>query len=80
MPFCGYVLSVLIRWKMAEVSAPDFKKLWSNQIACLRREDKDAIQQHSDAVGVMERVDVVLIDIARLAGGTSTSAGESPEC
>jgi hypothetical protein len=56
---------------MAKVSATDFKKLWSNHISFLRREYKDAIQQHRDAGGVMERVHVVLIDIAGLAGCTS---------
>jgi hypothetical protein len=62
---------------MANVPTPEFQKLWSNKIECLGREYKDAIQQHSDAGGVMERVHRVLIDIACLVEYTPHSIGES---
>jgi hypothetical protein len=65
---------------MVHVPSPDFQKLWSNQIASLRSEYKDAIQQHPDAGGVMERVHVVLTNIARLARCTPVYVGESPQC
>lgn len=49
--------------------------LSSDSVDSLRSEYKDAIQQHSDASDVMERVYVVLINIARLAGCTPASVG-----
>lgn len=61
---------------MVNVPAPDFQKFWSNQIASLRSEYKDAIQQHPDSGGVLERVQVVLTDIARLARCTPVSVGK----
>jgi hypothetical protein len=39
---------------MTNAPAPDFQKIWSNRIASLKREYKDAIEQHPDAGGVME--------------------------
>jgi hypothetical protein len=64
---------------MANVPAPDFQKIWSNHIASLRREYKDAIQQYPDAGGVMTRVHVLLIDIIHLLGCTPATVGESPQ-
>jgi hypothetical protein len=53
---------------MANVPVPEFKKLWTSQIDCLRRECQDAIQKYPDAADVMERVHRVVVDIVRLAG------------
>jgi hypothetical protein len=44
----------------------------------MRREYKNAILQFTDAGGVIERGRLVLVDIARLAGSTPSSVGESP--
>jgi hypothetical protein len=55
---------------MPNVPAPD-------QIASLRREYEDPIQQHPHAGGVMERMHVVLTNIAHLAACTLASVGES---
>jgi hypothetical protein len=79
VPFSARVWSILIRRKMVNVPAPDFQKLWSNQIASLRSEYKEAIQQHPNAGGVMERVRVVLTDFASLARCTPVFVGESPQ-
>jgi hypothetical protein len=64
---------------MANVPAPEFQKLWTNHIECLRRECQDAIQKYPDTAGVMERVHRVLVDIARLAGCTPISVGQRPK-
>jgi hypothetical protein len=63
---------------MANVPAPEYQKVWSNQFQCLRREYENATHQYPDAVGVIERVHIEFTDIARLAGTTPTSVGESP--
>jgi hypothetical protein len=55
---------------MANAPTPEFQKLWTDQIECLKLECQDAIQKHPDAAGVMERVHRVLVDIANLAGRT----------
>jgi hypothetical protein len=55
------------------------QKLWSNQIESLKFEYRDTIEQHPDAEAVMAGVRGVLIAIARLAGHTPASVGETPK-
>jgi hypothetical protein len=59
--------------------ATDFQKICSNQIACLKRECKDAIEQHPDTGGVMERVHIALIDIGRIPEYAPVNFGEGPQ-
>jgi hypothetical protein len=63
---------------MANVPAPEYQTVWSNQIEGLRREYKNAILQYPDAGGAIDRVHLVLLDIARLTARTPISVGESP--
>jgi hypothetical protein len=63
---------------MADVPTPGFQTLWSHQIESLRVEFRKTVQKHPDAGGVMEKVHVVLKDIASLAGCTPKAVGESP--
>jgi hypothetical protein len=64
---------------MSNVPTPEFQNFWSKQIESLRSEYGKVIRQHPDAEGVMERINGVLIAIARLAGCTPASVGESPK-
>jgi hypothetical protein len=64
---------------MANVSTPQFQKLCSNQIESLKLEYREVTQQDPDAGSVVERVLEVLTAIARLAGCTPASVGESPK-
>jgi hypothetical protein len=62
----------------ANVHTSEFQKLWSNLIESLKREYENTTQHpHVDAV--MERVRGILTAIARLAGCTPASVGESPK-
>jgi hypothetical protein len=63
---------------MANMLTPEFQKLWSNLIKSLKLEYENTIQ-HIDADAVMEHVLEVLRAIARLAGCTPASVGESPK-
>jgi hypothetical protein len=63
--------------KMDNVPAPHYQKVWSNLIQNLRREYKNATVQYPDASGVIDPVHVVPVDIARLAGSTPSSVGDS---
>jgi hypothetical protein len=64
---------------MINVHTPEFHKLWSYLIKSLRLKYENSIQQHPDANAVMEHVRGVLTPIARLAGCTPESVGESPK-
>jgi hypothetical protein len=60
----------------AKVTTPEFQKLWSNLIEFLRLKYENTIQ-HPDADAAMVSVRGVLTAIARLAGCTPASVGES---
>jgi hypothetical protein len=62
---------------MADLPTPGFQTLWSHQIESLRVEYRKTIVKHPDAGSVMEKVHLVLKDIASLAGCTPKSVGES---
>jgi hypothetical protein len=72
------VIAVGVTRIMANVSTPGFQKFLSSQIEYLRLEYRDIVQDH-EADAVIERVRGVLIAIARLAGCTPASVGESPK-
>jgi hypothetical protein len=71
------VESRLLVINMAEVPTLGFQTLWSHQIESLRVEYRNTIEKHPDAGATMEKVHVVLTDIASLAGCTPKSVWES---
>jgi selenocysteine lyase/cysteine desulfurase len=64
---------------VANVPTPEFQKIWSNLIECLRLEYENTTEQHPDAEALTERIREVVTAIARLAGCTPASVGESPK-
>jgi hypothetical protein len=65
---------------MANVPSQNFQKLWLNHVASLSCGRKDAIQQHPDAAGVMERIHIELSDRHfPTSGCTPVSVGKTHE-
>jgi hypothetical protein len=64
---------------MVNVSTSQFQQFCSYQIESLRLEYKDITEQDPDVESVVVRVRRVLTSIARLAGSTPASVGESPK-